>query len=207
MINKKPKLEFRKKLSKNSIIIILAIASVNVFNMGYCSTMMGGPGNDNYHIDKPNNILIEYPNEGVDTVYTSVSHTLGPNFENIVLQGTTNINAIGNDLDNIIIGNVGNNVLEGKGGNDTYIYRLGGGHDTIIDDSGIDTIKFGKGITSNSIYFVRMFSDLKIYFKYKTDSSITVKKFFSGNNKIENFLFSDGQLINNIKPKLVNGWF
>lgn len=161
--------------------------------------MMGGPGNDSYHIDNPNNVLIEYPNEGIDTVYTSVSHMLEPNFENIVLQGTANINAIGNELNNIIVCNFGNNILEGKDGNDTYICGLGGGHDTIIDSSGFDTIKFAKDITPGDILFVKVSSDLKIGFKSRLDSSIVVKNFFSDNNKIENFLFSDGKIINTIK--------
>ena len=57
----------------------------------------------------------------VDTVRASVSYTLSANVENIILTGTADINAIGNDQNNVLTGNDGNNQLNGGGGIDTMI--------------------------------------------------------------------------------------
>jgi Ca2+-binding RTX toxin-like protein len=53
------------------------------------------------------------------------------------------INGQGNDLDNVIIGNRGNNSLSGKGGNDKL--SGGAGDDTLSGDGGADTLIGGKG--------------------------------------------------------------
>ena len=62
--------------------------------------------------------------DGTDTVLSSISfsladpvHAIG-SIENLTLTGTGAINATGNALDNVLIGNGGNNVLVGLGGAD-----------------------------------------------------------------------------------------
>ncbi|ANF83306.1 hypothetical protein A3K93_13790 (plasmid) [Acinetobacter sp. NCu2D-2] len=67
----------------------------------------------------------------------------GQYVEEIELIGQARIDAVGNDLDNVIIGNIANNRLEGREGNDIFIGGLGS--DTVIynvlnnsaDDGGI----------------------------------------------------------------------
>lgn len=105
-------------------------------------TMRGGLGNDFYIVDNPGDSIIENAAEGNDTVQISTTFDLSSiaNIENVVLSGTSSINAIGNSLDNRMTGNAGKNMLTGNDGNDT----LDGG-------AGIDTMIGGLG---NDTYFV-----------------------------------------------------
>ncbi|WP_276321798.1 calcium-binding protein [Herbaspirillum huttiense] len=48
-------------------------------------TMIGGKGSDSYFIDNPGDKVIELAGEGIDTVYSRISTTLGENVENLVL--------------------------------------------------------------------------------------------------------------------------
>ena len=78
---------------------------------------------------------------GTDLVNSSVTFSAaGTNqsgIENITLTGTANINATGNGLDNILIGNSGANVLIGGDGNDTL--NGGSGADSMTGGVGNDT--------------------------------------------------------------------
>ncbi|MDR6393806.1 calcium-binding protein [Herbaspirillum seropedicae] len=48
-------------------------------------TMMGGQGNDRYFVDNVGDQVVEEAGEGIDTVYSTVSMTLGANVENLTL--------------------------------------------------------------------------------------------------------------------------
>jgi VCBS repeat-containing protein len=112
-------------------------------------TMIGGTGNDTYIVDSTCDIVTEYGNEGIDTVMSSVSYTLGANVENLTLTGTSScrqtfaINGTGNTLDNVILGNTANNTLRGGSGNDMLFGDLG--NDTINGDAGNDILQGGAG--------------------------------------------------------------
>lgn len=45
-------------------------------------TMLGGDGNDTYYIDNISDVVIENAGEGIDTVNSSITYTLGTNLEN-----------------------------------------------------------------------------------------------------------------------------
>lgn len=113
-------------------------------------TLRGEEGNDTYYVDSVQDVVIEEVNEGVDTVYSSVTYTLGSHVENLTLTGNVNISGYGNDLNNIIRGNSGNNLIDGRRGAD-QMYG-GAGNDTYKVDSvgdrifeyaggGIDTVE------------------------------------------------------------------
>jgi Ca2+-binding RTX toxin-like protein len=95
-------------------------------------TLIGGTGNDVYIIDTTTDTITENLNEGIDTVQSSVTYTLGNNLENLTLTGTAAINGTGNSLNNIITGNSANNTLNGGDGIDTL--KGGKGNDTYIVD-------------------------------------------------------------------------
>jgi Ca2+-binding RTX toxin-like protein len=100
-------------------------------------TMAGGPGDDTYESDVAGDIITESPNEGIDTVRSAVSRTLGGDLENLTLTGTGAINGTGNALDNVLIGNTAANTLNGGAGADTL--RGGPGNDTYVVDD-LDTV-------------------------------------------------------------------
>jgi len=100
-------------------------------------TLIGGLGNDTYLIDNTGDGVIEFLDEGTDTVKSYIPYTLGANLENLTLMGTSAINGAGNSLNNTLSGNSAANVLAGGLGNDT----LNGGAeaDTLIGGLGNDT--------------------------------------------------------------------
>jgi Ca2+-binding RTX toxin-like protein len=100
-------------------------------------TMLGGLGDDTYVVNATGDTVTENANEGVDTVQSTVTYTLGVNLENFTLTGSSSINATGNALDNILTGNSGANTLTGGAGND----RLNGGtgSDKMLGGVGDDT--------------------------------------------------------------------
>ena len=111
--------------------------------------MIGGAGNDSYSVDNVFDAVVELAGEGIDTVYSTVSYILwqqSQHIENLTLIGTANINATGNGQANTLIGNSGNNVLDGAVGADTMIG--GAGNDTYsVDNVGDRVIELaGEGI-------------------------------------------------------------
>ncbi|MBI5317275.1 MAG: putative Ig domain-containing protein [Nitrospirae bacterium] len=99
--------------------------------------MSGGAGDDLYLVDNPGDTVIEQTGEGtLDSVTSSVSYTLSPNVENLVLTGSAAINGTGNDQDNVLTGNSAANVLTGGAGNDTYVV---GSSDTVVEGAGEGT--------------------------------------------------------------------
>ncbi|MHB0985580.1 MAG: Ig-like domain-containing protein [Sulfuricella sp.] len=107
--------------------------------------MIGGAGDDIYVVDNPlrlgsgqaqGDVVTENPDEGIDTVRSSISYTLGANLENLTLTGTENLTGAGNDADNVLIGNAGNNTLTAGSGNDTLDGGMGA--DTLIGGTGDD---------------------------------------------------------------------
>ncbi|MCS6297679.1 MAG: hypothetical protein H8K09_15700 [Nitrospira sp.] len=101
--------------------------------------LTGGAGNDTYVIGAGDTV-IEAANAGLDTVQSSVTHTLAANVENLTLVGTGVINGTGNALNNILAGNSAANTLTGGAGDDTYVVGAG---DTVVEalNAGIDTVQ------------------------------------------------------------------
>ncbi len=101
----------------------------------------GNAGDDSYIIDSINDVVNEEVGEGVDDVSSSVDYTLTDNVENLTLIGLLNIDAAGNELDNIILGNAGNNIIEGHSG-----------LDEIHGNDGNDVLILGVGLVTGSEY-------------------------------------------------------
>lgn len=111
-------------------------------------TMTGGRGDDVYIVDNARDSVVEWFDfglGGVDTVRSSVSYALSDNIENLTLIGSERIDAKGNGVDNVIIGNIADNVIDGGGGADRMIGDRG--DDTYIVDNADDVVieKWGEG--------------------------------------------------------------
>ena len=110
--------------------------------------LRGLGGDDKYRVFNASDDIIELPGHGNDRVYTSVDFALGAGdsietFTTNSSLGTTDIDLIGNGLDQLIIGNSGDNridggdgtdVLRGLAGNDVFVFS------TELDVSNIDEI-------------------------------------------------------------------
>ena len=105
--------------------------------------MAGNAGDDTYVVDDSGDTVSENASEGLDTVQSSISYTLGAHTENLTLAGSGNINGSGNSQSNVVIGNAGDNTLSGDAGNDTL--NGGGGNDTLDGGTGADALSGGAG--------------------------------------------------------------
>lgn len=117
-------------------------------------TMIGLGGNDTYAIDNAGDLVVEQVGGGDDFVFTSISHTLTNGNEvetlsTVFHQGTTAIALGGNDYANHLIGNYGDNYLNGGGGadvmtglygNDLYVVDNAGDQVEEIEDAGHDEV-------------------------------------------------------------------
>jgi Ca2+-binding RTX toxin-like protein len=118
--------------------------------MGGSDTMAGGAGGDAYFVDNAGDTVSEYPGEGADAVYASLSHTLAANVEHLYLQGAGNFSAAGNALANFLQGNTGNNVLNGMGGADAMAGGAGG--DAYFVDNAGDAVTENSGEGTDAVY-------------------------------------------------------
>jgi len=100
--------------------------------------LAGGQGDDIYYVDQRDKV-VEKDGEGVDTVFSMVTHELNEFTENLTLIGKKDANGIGNRHSNYISGNEGINMLFGKSGDDTYLVEA---NDKVIEleEDGFDTV-------------------------------------------------------------------
>ena len=116
--------------------------------------MAGGGGNDVYLVDNVGDYVWEAGGNGYDTVITSVSYALAPQSFVEVLRtadetATTPLNLTGNTQNNLIIGNAGDNILDGGVNWDTTAFAY----------AGTDTL---RGLGGNDAYYVDTIDDTVI---------------------------------------------
>ena len=177
--------------------------------------LIGGTGNDTYIIDNAGDVITENVNEGIDTVQSTISYTLGNNLENLTLLGSNAINGTGNALNNVMIGNnamntlsggagndtldggLGNDTLIGGAGNDTYIYRANQGVDTIDNGGGgTDTMNF-TDFKDSQLSYHKDGNDLVILIDKDLAQQVRVKNHFvtTADNAIDNITTQNGVTI------------
>ena len=111
-------------------------------------TMIGGTGNDTYTVDNAADVVTENPNEGNDTVVTSVNYALGAELENLTGSSAIGLALDGNDLDNRITSGAGNDSMVGGTGNDTYV--VDNALDVVSENAGEGTDTVWRGSTTRS---------------------------------------------------------
>lgn len=121
--------------------------------------MIGGQGDDIYIVNSVNDSIYEMAGEGYDTVVTSTNYLLNANIEELRLLEGYDIHGTGNAQDNKIIGNSGNNILDGVTGADTMIggdgddaYYVDNIGDVVVEksDEGMDTVQSSISYTLGS---------------------------------------------------------
>lgn len=89
------------------------------------TTLSGGRGDDTYVVSVGGITVSELTGAGLDQVISSVSFALSANVENLTLTGSSRVNATGNVLDNVLVGNGNGNTITGGMGADTLTGGLG----------------------------------------------------------------------------------
>ena len=116
----------------------------NILNGGAESDVMNGfGGNDVFIVDNGGDVVNENPGGGLDTVFTSISYTLGGNVERLGVNGfstTFAISLTGNGVDNEMWGNDGINTLDGRGG-----------ADILHGNGGADSFSFTTGLAPSNV--------------------------------------------------------
>ena len=164
--------------------------------------MSGTDGNDNFYAAGGSAVV--YNGRSGDDY---IAGTMG----NDKLYGDDGDDAIsGGEGNDLLVGGKGNDELSGSRGDDIYIFNKGDGSDMISECGGIDTIKFGEGITPDDVDVKRVYKSSTGYGSYAlelslkgTSDKISVKNYFgyysySGFHKpspeslIEKVVFADG---------------
>ena len=96
--------------------VLFGLAGNDTLNGGAgADRMLGGLGHDTYVVDNSGDVVEESGGDGTDTVQAAISFSLADSvhaigeIENLTLLGSAAINGTGNALDNVLIGNAGNN--------------------------------------------------------------------------------------------------
>lgn len=127
-------------------------------------SMSGGDGNDTYYVDNADDTVIETNSNavsgGVDSVHSRLAaYTLGNNVEHLYIDSTGAANGTGNALNNTLFAGAGNNVLDGRDGNDMVSFERALSGVTVnlstsvqqnTVGSGLDTLKLFENLTGSA---------------------------------------------------------
>lgn len=170
--------------------------------------MYGGAGDDVYIRNHRQDLIVEWADQGIDTVHSTISMILGEHLEHLTLIGSTTANAVGNQSDNLLRGNhaanrldgrQGNDILRGSGGNDTYVMKRGYGQDVVIDTDATvgnhDQVLFGSGIAADQLWFTQVGQDLQVSIIGTTDA-IRIKDWYqSVDSQVEQWVLANGHTL------------
>lgn len=164
----------------------------------------GSLGNDTINGDSGDDVIFGYDGDdclngglGNDSVH-------GGNGNDTLWGESGNDRLNGGDGNDVLFGGQGTDYLVGGKGADTYVFSLGEGKDTIVDNVGEhNALQFGQNISVNDLYIdaitdIRGNIDWKITIKGSEGNSITINdQFVSGNTNnavIDTFRFDEGTL-------------
>lgn len=116
-------------------------------------TVYGGFGDDIYHLDRSDTAISDTTG-GIDVVYASASFRLTVGLERLVLLGPLGLVGTGNGGANGIVGDTGDDVLWGLGGNDDV--NGGEGNNRIMGGGGVTLCGAVKEMTGSKVVPARM---------------------------------------------------
>ncbi|WPN55379.1 M10 family metallopeptidase C-terminal domain-containing protein [Pseudomonas sp. P9_31] len=120
-------------------------------------SMSGGDGNDIYYVDNADDAVIEINSNavsgGIDSVHSSLAaYTLGNNVERLYIDSTGAANGTGNTLDNTLFAGAGNNVLDGRDGNDTVSFERAQSGVTVSLSTSVQQNTVGSGLDTVKLF-------------------------------------------------------
>lgn len=190
-------------LGENNIITITDSSHALVSGGDGNDRIRGGLGNDTINGDSGNDIIFGY--DGVDRLNGGIGNdSVHGGNGNDTLWGESGDDRLnGGDGNDVLFGGQGTDYLVGGKGADTYVFSLGEGKDTIVDNVGEhNALQFGQNISVNDLHIdvatdVRGNTDWKITIKGSEGDSITINdQFVSGKTDavIDTFRFDEGTL-------------
>jgi len=181
----------------------------DVLNGGLgADAMIGGLGADTYYVDDLGDTIDETGGDGIDTVISTLTWTLGADLERLTLTGATDIDATGNALANILTGNDGANVLDG--GDDKDLLYGGLGADDLIGGAGGDLLDGGLGADAmagglgDDIYLVDDAGDAVTELAAQGSDRVRASITYSLGDEVENLELTGSANINGTGNSLAN---
>lgn len=182
---------------------------------GIADQLFGGAGDDAYHLRSMGQVITEDVNAGRDTIYLTPTESLTfqapDNVENVSIEDdvylspTTQVNVVGNALDNELSGShrldgqAGNDVLIGTGDN-TFLFGVGYGQDIVRSGmqmyahSGLDQVQFLEGVAPTNLSLERQADDLVVKINGTADELRVQSYYESPADTVDQFIFSDGTI-------------
>lgn len=190
-------------LGEDNIITITDSSHALVSGGDGNDRIRGGLGNDTINGDSGDDVIFGY--DGDDRLNGGMGNdSVHGGNGNDTLWGESGDDCLsGGDGDDVLFGGQGTDYLVGGKGADTYVFSLGEGKDTIVDNvSEHNALQFGQNISVNDLHIdvatdVRGNTDWKITIKGSEGDSITINdQFVSGKTDavIDTFRFDEGTL-------------
>ncbi len=155
-------------------------------------TLRGGAGDDTYVVSSWRDEISEAGGNGYDRIVAYDTYRFFTGIEKLELRGDSNINAYGNNEDNLIVGNVGDNYLEGGGGDD--VLNGGAGIDRMYGGSGDDTYFVGTWKDEVSERGGNGTDTINAYVSYRTVSGVEILN-LAGDKEINAYGTSEDNII------------
>ena len=190
-------------LGEDNIITITDSSHALVSGGDGNDRIRGSLGNDTINGDSGDDVIFGYDGDdrlnggmGNDSVH-------GGNGNDTLWGESGDDRLSGGDGDDVLFDGQGTDYLVGGKGADTYVFSLGEGKDTIVDNVGEhNALQFGQNISVNDLHIdvatdVRGNTDWKITIKGSEGDSITINdQFVSGKTDavIDTFRFDEGTL-------------
>ncbi|WP_455028344.1 calcium-binding protein [Neisseria sp.] len=190
-------------LGEDNIITITDSSHALVSGGDGNDRIRGGLGNDTINGDSGDDVIFGY--DGDDRLNGGMGNdSVHGGNGNDTLWGESGDDRLnGGDGDDVLFGGQGTDYLVDGKGADTYVFSLGEGKDTIVDNVGEhNALQFGQNISVNDLHIdvatdVRGNTDWKITIKGSEGDSITINdQFVSGKTDavIDTFRFDEGTL-------------